>query len=173
MADRNGHPPFWGLSLSLAAGARVLVVDDRPDERRPILKRLLGEAQATWAADVGQVRAALESHGSFDVYCLDYDLGQERGGWLAAARLIRERDPRSIAKLVLIHSANTDARAYFSLFPAAIFIQWDVLATLLGVPLVDDEFIDRVLDEAGHEATVEQLRQAALIIRHRQSRQTR
>lgn len=172
MGERNGHPPFWGLSLSLAVGVRVLVVEDRPDERRPILKRLLGEAETTWAADVRQVRAALESHGPFDVYCLDYDLGEERGGWWAAARLIRERDPRSIAKLVLIHSANTDARAYFSLFPAAIFIQWDVLATLLGVPLVDDELIDSVLDEAGHEATVEQLRQATLNIR-RQSQEPR
>lgn len=158
----NRRPPFWGLNLSLAAGAQVLVVDDQPEERRPVLGRLLGESEVTWATNIKEVRTALELHGPFDIYCLDYDLDGDRGGWFIAGELIREHDPKSVAKVVLIHSSNIDARAYFSLFPAAICIQWDVLATILGLPLVDHALIDAVLDEAGHDATAEDLREAAL-----------
>ncbi len=158
----NRRPPFWGLNLGLAAEAQVLVIDDQPAERRPILERLLGESEVTWATNIEEVHTALESHGPFDIYCLDYDLDDKRGGWFVAGELIREHDPKSVAKVVLVHSSNIDARAYFSLFPAAICIQWNVLATILGVPLVDNALIDAVLDEAGHDATAEDLRGAAL-----------
>jgi len=166
----NRHPPFWGLTLNTVPGTHVLVLEDKLIERQPVLERLLDVCEVTWASDVSQARQALESHGPFDMYCMDYDLGEETGGWLAAGGLIRERDPRSIAKVVLIHSANIDARRYFSLFPAAIFIQWDVLATIVGVRLVDDQLIDELLAQTSANASAEQLRDAALRIRAMQSR---
>ncbi len=161
----GNHPPFWGLSLGLKPGAHVLVLEDRPDERSAILHHLLADADVTWAQMPEQVEIALKEHGPFDVYCLDYDLGGERGGWFHSGELIRRIDPRSVAKLVLIHSANTDARAYYALFPAAIYIQWDVLATILGEPLVDDALIDALLKETGADASVDQMRDAVLRIR--------
>lgn len=166
----NRHPPFWGLKLNTVPGTHVLVLEDKLTERRPVLERLLGGCEITWASDVAQAHQALESHGPFDMYCMDYDLGEETGGWLEAGSLIRERDPRSIAKIVLIHSANVDARRYFSLFPAAIFIQWDVLATIVGVRLVDDQLIEEVLAQTDPDASPEQLKNAVLKIRGRDTR---
>jgi len=163
----NRHPPFWGFKLSTVPGTHVLVLEDRLTERQPVLKRLLDVCEVTWASDLAQAHQALELHGPFDMYCMDYDLGEEMGGWLAAARLVRERDPRSIAKIVLIHSANIDARQYFSLFPAAIIIQWDVLATIVGVRLVDDQLIEELLAETDPDASEDQLRKAVLEIRRR------
>jgi CheY-like chemotaxis protein len=154
------HSPFWGLRLSLEPAGHVLVVEDNLAERRPVLERLLGDSQATWASSIEQVRRSLETHGPFDVYCLDYDLGDERGGWWAAGQLIRQHDPRSIAKIVLIHSANTDGRNYSAIFPGAVFIQWDVLATILGVPLVNKALVDSVLAQASPMASEDELREA-------------
>ena len=162
MVNSHKRPPFWGLKLSMEDGTRVLVVEDKLDERQAILERLLHNCEVTWASDVGSVRRAMESGGPFDAYCLDYDLDDTRGGWMEAGRIIRQNDPRSVAKVVLVHSANTDARAYFELFPASIFIQWDVLATILGEGLVDNTMIDTVLADAGEDPSVDALRDAAL-----------
>src|SRR5690606_31815325 len=87
------------------------------------------------------------------------------GGWYAAGELIREHDPWSVAKIVLIHSANAQARAYYSLFPAAVFIQWDVLATMLGSPLIDADLVNAVLAEVRPGAREEELVEPALRIR--------
>jgi CheY-like chemotaxis protein len=163
----NRHPPFWGLKLSTVPGTHVLVLEDKLSERQPVLEQLLDACEVTWAADIAQAHQALESHGPFDMYCMDYDLGEVTGGWMVAGQLIRERDPRSIAKIVLVHSANIDARRYFSLFPAAIFIQWDVLATIVGVRLVDDQLIEALLAETDPDASVDQLRNAVMNIRKR------
>ncbi|HOA24361.1 MAG TPA: hypothetical protein PK801_10150 [Aggregatilineales bacterium] len=165
MEKASGHPPFWGLKIEVEPGAHVLVLEDRLDERRPVLERLLGSCHVTWAEDVEAARRALVEHGPFDIYCLDYDLGDEDGGWYAAGELIREHDPWSVAKIVLIHSANAQARAYYSLFPAAVFIQWDVLATMLGSPLIDADLVNAVLAEVRPGAREEELVETALRIR--------
>ncbi|NDJ36181.1 MAG: hypothetical protein GYB64_16110 [Chloroflexi bacterium] len=90
----------------------------------------------------------MEQHGPFDVYCLDYDDAQAQGGWFEAARIIRQQDPYSIAKTVLIHSANIEARAYYDIFPAAIHIQWYVLATMLDFQRISDSLIEEVVERS-------------------------
>ena len=67
MSADNRHPPFWGLKLEIEPGAHVLVLEDRLDERRPVLERLLKDCQTTWALDIAQARLALDEHGPFDV----------------------------------------------------------------------------------------------------------
>ena len=163
--ERVDRPPFWGLTLSFDPDAHVLVIEDHPEDRQHILERLFRGCHLVWASNLDEVRAALDLHGPFDAYSLDFDLGEERGGWLESGRLIREHDPVSIAKIVLVHSANTDAREYFTVFPAAIFIQWDVLATILGETIVDRNFVEAVLSEAGAQASPDKLRDATLKLR--------
>lgn len=165
MNHEDGHPPFWGLKIEMASGAHVLVLEDRLDERREVFERLLRSCHVTWAEDVDTARRALINHGPFDIYCLDYDLGEEDGGWYAAGELVRKYDPWSVAKIVLIHSANAQARAYYSLFPAAVFIQWDVLATMLGRPLIDTELVNAVLAEVQPDALEDELVEATLRVR--------
>jgi len=159
------HPPFWGLKVEAVPGAHVLVLEDRLDERRPVLERLLKNCQIVWAEDIAAVRRALAEHGPFDLYCLDYDLGDVVGGWFEGGELIRRYDPWSVAKIVLIHSANAQARAYYALFPAAVFIQWDVLATMLGSPLIDTRLVSAVLAEVQPGALEQELVQTALRVR--------
>jgi hypothetical protein len=106
----------------------------------------------------------LASHGPFDVYLLDYDLGDAIGGWWATAEYIRSADPHSVAKVVIVHSANLDAKVYLSLFPTALVIHWMAFATLLGIPLVNQNMIAQILSEAGPDASLETLRGAALKI---------
>ena len=156
----NERPAYWGLTLAFHTDAHVLVMDDQLEKRQPILHRLLDGCQVTWASTAFEVEQALDQHGPFDMYCLDYDLGEERGGWMPSAQLIRLRDPRSIAKVVLIHSANPDARAYYDLFPAGLFIQWYVLATILGIPMLDNQLLDSISALAGENATEDQLTEA-------------
>ncbi len=164
-SNNEERPPFWGLTLTFTPDAHALVVEDNLGERRHILDRLFSGCQVTWVASADEVKAALEAHGPFDVYSLDFDLGDQRGGWLESGHLIRQKDPLSIAKIVLIHSANTDARAYFEIFPAAIFVQWDVLATILGETEINSKLIEAILAEAGPQASVDALRDATLKIR--------
>ena len=156
----NEHPAYWGLTLGFHPDAHVLVMDDQLEKRKPILQRLLGGCHVTWASTAFEVKQALDQHGPFDMYCLDFDLGEEKGGWMASAQLIRQRDPRSIAKIVVVHSANPAARAYYDLFPAGLFIQWYVLATMLGVPMLDNQLLDSINVLAGDGASQAQLMQA-------------
>lgn len=165
MGQTENHPPFWGLKIEVEPGAHVLVLEDKLEERRAVLERLLNNCHVTWAEDVEGARRALAGHGPFDIYCLDYDLGDEDGGWYAAGELIREADAWSVAKIVLIHSANAQARAYYSLFPAAVFVQWDVLATVLGSPLIDADLVNAVLAEVAPDAREAELVEATLRLR--------
>lgn len=158
------HPPFWGLTLSLDPEAHVLVIDDNPDERYAIVNILLHKCHLTWATTPPEASAAFSQHGPYDIYMLDYDLGDTRGGWLPTAELIRKEDPHSIAKVIIVHSANPDAWIYRTLFPTALVIQWMAFATLLGVPLVDRSLIDQVLNATDPSATADTLRAAALKI---------
>ena len=161
----NKHPAYWGLTLAFHPDAHVLVVEDQIEKRKPILQRLLAGCHVTWASTALEVQQALDQHGPFDMYCLDFDLGEEKGGWTPSGQLIRQRDPRSIAKVVLIHSANPDARAYFDIFPAGIFIQWYVLATILGVPILDNQLIDSINALVNKNANEDQLKQAFLSLK--------
>lgn len=165
MGQDSRRPPFWGLKVEMEPGAHVLVLEDHLEERRSVLNVMLHACEVTWAEDIDSVRSALDEHGPYDIYCLDYDLGEEDGGWYAAGELIREADPLSVAKIVLIHSANAKARRYYSLFPAAVFIQWDVLSTLLGSPLIDMELVDAVLAEVPPGAQEEELVKTTLRLR--------
>lgn len=165
MTQDNRRPPFWGLKVEMEPGAHVLVLEDHLEERRSVLNVMLNACEVTWAEDIDAVRRALAEHGPYDIYCLDYDLGEEDGGWYAAGELIRQADPLSVAKIVLIHSANAKARQYYSLFPAAVFIQWDVLATMLGSPLIDIDLVDAVLAEVSSDAKEEELVETTLRLR--------
>jgi CheY-like chemotaxis protein len=158
------RPPFWGLNFRLNPEARVLVVDDNPQERQPVLADFLRDCFTIWAATPQEAIDAFTSHGPFDVYMLDYDLGDDLGGWWPTAQYIRNADPLSIAKVVIVHSANLDAKSYYSIFPAALVIQWLAFATLLGTPLVSRGLMDQILAEAGPDASVETLRGVALKI---------
>ena len=145
------------------------MLEDQPEERRPVFERLLQGCEAVWAASPDEAYAVMEQHDHFDAYCLDYDLTEERGGWLPVAKAIRQWDPYSIARVVLVHSSNLDAREYLSLFPAAIVIQWDVLATILGMNLIDEKLISRVIEEVGTNGTVEEMRDTVIRLRSRAS----
>lgn len=131
----------------------MLVIDDKREEREPVFFMLAPGADITWATTMQEATTAMKEKGPFDVYCLDYDDGEERGGWYDVADLIRREDPYSIAKTVLIHSANVDARDYYDIFPAAIHIQWYVLATLLDFDRISAELIEKVVENVDSSYT--------------------
>jgi len=160
---RLEHTPFWGLNLSFQKGARVLVLEDRVEERLAIFERLLQDCEMTFATSPDEAYAIMQQQTPFDAYCIDYNLVEKPGGWLPVAQAIRKWDPYSIAKIVLIHSSNLEARKeYLPLFPAAIAIQWDVLATILGADVIDRGLITQVVKAVDAGTSLDEMRNVVM-----------
>src|SRR5688572_28221155 len=91
--------PFWGLNFSIHPDAHILVIDD-DSTRKPILAALTNNHHTVWAMTPQEVQLALDEHGPFDVYFLDYDYEDTVGGWWDTAKFVRQTDPQSIGKII-------------------------------------------------------------------------
>ena len=91
---------------------RVLVLDDSPERREAFAEALEG-CQVRLVATSKAARIALIDEDSFDLVCLDHDLGESKevqpGNGLEVAEFITRDMRDKIPRWVLVHSSNIPA----------------------------------------------------------------